>query len=98
MNMRTVHLHIPEAEAIPVRLATSEATTLLECHAPDRFLAHVTGGRWTAPLLPELYLRGVVTPEEGALFSLCGPLGLVDDEVVRLSTEEARRLVLDLLW
>lgn len=98
MNMRTVHLHVPEAEAIPVRLATSDRATLLECHAPDRFLAHVTEGRWSGPLLPDLYLRGVVTPEEGALFSLCGPLGLVDDEVVKLSSEETQRLILDLLW
>lgn len=98
LNMRPAHLHVPEAEAIPVRLATSDKATLLECHAPGRFLAHVTGGRWSEPLLPELYLRGVVSPGEGALFSLCGPLGLVDDEVVRLSTEEAQRLILDLLW
>ena len=97
MLMRTVHVRPEGEEAIPVRLASSEGKTLLECHAPDRFLAHLTGGSWSARLTSDAFLRGVVIPGVGALFSICGPLGVVDDEVVRLSVEEAQRLILDLL-
>lgn len=98
MQMRSAHLHPAGEEAIPVRLANSDRTTLLECHAPDRFLVHVTEGRWSSRLTPDVYLRGVVIPKEGALFSICGPLGVVADEVVRLSEDDAKRLVLDLIW
>jgi hypothetical protein len=97
MLMRTVHLQAEGQEAIPVKLATHVATTLLECHAPGPFLAHVTQGRWTEPLAPDAYLRGILIPDEGAIFSICGPLGVVADEVVRLTDGEARRLILDRL-
>jgi hypothetical protein len=97
MPMQTVHLLTDAQDPIPVKLASSDDATLLECHAADRFLAHVTEGRWRQPLAPGAYLRGIVVPREGAVFSLCGPLGLLEDEVVRLSEADARRLVLDRL-
>ena len=97
MPMQTAHLVTDAQDAIPVKLASSDDATLLECDAPGRFLAHVTEGRWRQPLAPGAYLRGIVVPREGAVFSLCGPLGLLADEVVRLSEADARRLVLDRL-
>ena len=96
--MRATYLHPGDDEAIAVRLADSQDMILLECHAAERFLSHITLGRWSEPLGPEAYVRGIVIPREGAQFSLCGPLGVVADDVARLSEDEARTLILDRLW
>jgi hypothetical protein len=97
MNMRALALHMSGGETIPVRIAAGEKTTLLECQAPAPFLAHVTRGRWTSPLQPDTYLRGVVTSGVGAIFSLCDQFGIVADEIVRLDPDEAR-VLLEVIW
>jgi hypothetical protein len=97
MRMQPVSLHLDDGETIPVRISTSDNTTLIECQEPMPFLDHITNGRWTTVLTPDTYLRGRVLPNEGALFCLCDQFGLVADEVVRLTQEEAKRLILDRL-
>jgi hypothetical protein len=97
MDMRALSLHLNGGETIPVRIKSGEKTTLLECETPAPFLAHVTRGRWTSPLQPDTYLRGVVTSGEGAIFSLCDQFGIVADEIVRLDPDEARTL-LEVIW
>jgi len=97
MNMRALALHLSGGETIPVRISSGEKTTLLECQTPAPFLAHVTRGRWTSPLQPDTYLRGVVTSGGGAIFSLCDQFGIVADEIVRLDPYEARTL-LEVIW
>ena len=96
--MQNVHLHLAGGETIPLKIAANDRTTLLECQNPLPFLEHVSQGRWTNSIGPETYLRGSVHPEEGAIFSLCGPLGIVADDVLRLSPERARSLLLDMIW
>jgi hypothetical protein len=80
-----------------VRISTSESTTLIECQEPLPFLEHITKGQWSASLTPDTYLRGRVLPNEGALFCLCDQFGMVADDIVRLTNEEAQSLILDRL-
>jgi hypothetical protein len=95
--MEPVSLHLDDGETIPVRISTSENTTLIECQEPMPFLEHITHGRWTVSLSPDTYLRGCVLPNEGALFCLCNQFGMVADDIVRLTNEEAQTLILDRL-
>ncbi len=95
--MLPVSLRLDDGETIPVRIATSDETTLIECQVPRPFLEHITHGQWQTSLTPDTYLRGCVLPKEGALFCLCDQFGMVADDVVRLTTEEARTLILDRL-
>jgi len=97
MNMQPLSLHLDDGETIPVRISTSENTTLIACQEPRPFLEHITKGQWSAALTPDTYLRGRVLPNEGALFCLCDQFGMVADEIVRLTNEEAQTLILDRL-
>jgi len=97
MKMHSARLLTETNGEIPIKISTSEKTTLIECQEPVPFLEYITSGRWNAPVGPDTYLRGCVLPKEGALFSLCNQFGLVADEVVRLTEEEAKRLILDRL-
>jgi hypothetical protein len=97
MNMQPLSLHLNDGETIPVRISTVENTTLIECQEPLPFLEHITNGQWSARLSPDTYLRGRVLPNEGALFSLCDQFGMVADEIVRLTNDEAQKLILDRL-
>ncbi len=96
--MQDVHLPLAGGETIPITNAANDRTTLLECQNPLPFLEHVTQGRWPNSIGPDTYLRGIVIPDEGAIFSLCGPLGIVADDVVRLTPERAQALLLDKIW
>ncbi len=95
--MQSAVLHLEGGEQIPVRISTSDDTTLIECEEPMPFLEHITRGHWQTSLTPDTYLRGCVLPNEGALFCLCDQFGMVADEVVRLTCEEAQQLILDRL-
>jgi hypothetical protein len=97
MNMQPLSLHVGDGEMIPVRISRFDNTTLIECAQPVPFLEHITNGRWSATLSPDTYLRGRVLPEEGALFCLCDQFGTVADEIVRLTFEEAQKLIFDRL-
>ena len=97
MSMQPHSLHLDDGETIPVQVSTSENTTLIECQNPRPFLEHITHGRWSASLTPDTYLRGCVLPNEGALFCLCDQFGTVADDIVRLTNEEAQRLIFDRL-
>lgn len=91
-------LHLSDGVTIPIMIAANKSTTLVECKKPMPFLAHITNGRWTKELDPDTYLRGVLFPDEEAIFSLLDPFGIVDDEIVKLSPEEARTLILEKVW
>ncbi|MBV8880323.1 MAG: hypothetical protein JO332_10185 [Planctomycetaceae bacterium] len=95
--MRPQSLDLGGGETIPVRILTHDNTTLIECEQPVAFLEHITNGKWSRTLSPDTYLRGRVLPNEGALFSLCDQFGMVADEIVRLTNEEAQNLILDRL-
>lgn len=95
--MRDACLRLPDGETLPVRILESSGSTLIECEEPMPFLEHITRGTWRTTLTPDTYLRGCLWPREGALFSLCDQFGMVADEVVRLTCEEARELILDRL-
>lgn len=96
--LRIAALHLNDGETIPIRIGKNDRTTLVECKTPLPFLAHITQGRWTAELKPDTYLRGIVFSDEEAVFSLFDQFGTVADEVVRLSPEQARSLILEKVW
>jgi hypothetical protein len=99
MDPCVTYLHTENGSTIPVRVLTSkEGKTLFECSDPLPFLEHITAGRWKPPLSPQTYLRGVLIPSQGATFSLLDPFGVVADEVVKLSDQEAHSRLLDALW
>ena len=98
MDMQAAALHLADGETIPVKVASSRQKVLLECERPRPFLSYITQGRWVEDLEPDTFLRGVVFDDEEAIFSLCNPLGIVEDEIVRLSAEQARILILERLW
>ncbi|HVR86547.1 MAG TPA: hypothetical protein VMU54_19645 [Planctomycetota bacterium] len=97
MDRQVRSLHLDDGETIPVRISTSENTTLIERQQPLRFLEHITKGQWSASRTPDTYLRGCVPPNEGALVCLCDHFGMLADEIVRLTNEEAQTLILDRL-
>ena len=97
MSMRPQSLTTDDGETISVQVSTSDNTTLIECQNPRSFLHHITHGKWSASLTPDTYLRGCVLPNEGALFCLCDQFGTVADDIVRLTNEEAQRLIFDRL-
>ena len=98
MDMQTAALHLADGETIPVKIASSRQKVLLECELPQPFLSYITQGRWEEALEPDTFLRGVVFDDEEAIFSLCNPFGIIADEIVRLSAEQARTLILERLW
>ena len=98
MDMQATSLHLADGETIPVKVASSRQKVLLECERPLPFLSYITQGRWEEALAPDTFLRGVVFDDEEAIFSLCSPFGIIADEIVRLSAEQARILILERLW
>ena len=98
MDMQAASLHLADGETIPVKIASSRQKVLLECERPQSFLSYITQGRWVEDLEPDTFLRGVVFDDEEAIFSLCNPFGIIADEIVRLSAEQARILILERLW
>jgi hypothetical protein len=96
--LQSAALHLNDGETIQIWIGATDTTTLLECKNPVPFLAHITQGRWTGALDPDTYLRGVLFDDEEAIFTLCDQFGVVADEVVRLSPEAARALILEKVW
>lgn len=90
-------LHTEYGEQVPVTLARVSGNVLLECHTPEPFLRQASGGRIDGTLAPGTFVRGVVI-QEGAIFQLRDAFGLVADEVLRLTREEARGRLLDRIW
>lgn len=95
LPMRPALLGVDGGEIIPLRVAHHEDRLLLECREPDRFLSSVCARSGTPPLPPDLYLRGVVIPGEGAFFQLLDPLGVVVEGAGRLDRRQATRLLLN---
>lgn len=97
MSLHPQSLRLDDGGTITVQVSATGDTTLIECLEPGAFLEHITCGRWNSPLTPDTYLRGCVFQNEGAQFSLCDQFGMVADGIVKLTPEEAQRLILDRL-
>ena len=97
-TMRHVLLHTDQGRSIPLLMATHDDNIVLECREPGDFLNHVANFSHPAELAPDVYLRSVTIPEEGAFFQLRDQFGTLVDEIVRLSNPQAKRLLLDRIW
>ncbi len=96
--MKQVLLHTDQGRSIPLLMATSDDNIVLECREPRDFLKHLTDTPHPPDLAPDVYLRGVIVPEEGAFFQLRDRFGTLVDEIVRLSDTQALRLILERIW
>ena len=96
--MKQVFLHTDQGRSIPLLVATCDDNIVLECREPGDFLKHLTDTPHSADLAPDVYLRGVIIPEEGAFFQLRDRFGTLVYEIVRLSHPQAKRLLLERIW
>lgn len=96
MEMRREYIHTDDGRAIAVAVAEHEGKTLLECGEATAFLRHLLGDPAVPDLAPGTYVRGVISPGDGALLELFDSIGAQSRDPIRIDDDVTRERLAEL--
>ncbi len=97
MDLRWDYVHASDGNAIHVGVAEHDGRTLIECRDAAAFLRHVLEDPALPELSPDTFVRGFVSPGEGAWFELFDALGARSRDPIRLDEDRVRERLAE-LW
>lgn len=97
MDLRWDYVHSSDGRSIRVGVAEHDGRTLLECGDAAAFLRLLLDDPSYPELAPDTYVRGFVSPGEGAWFELFDSLGTRSRDPIRLDEDRVRER-LEELW